>query len=153
MVIAPKTKFLIALGTFVLVVFGLMSLSGQTFSGSVVDLVIPKAGDPKMCADLQTDCTKKGGKGVSFDNYGKLCTSILTIPDLNTEKKTDATPQSTPRRRAPSTQTTPTRSAAPEVPTPAADTTPPTGAADLQKLQELFPEAKSQGQIDSSTLR
>ncbi len=155
MVLAPKTKLLVGLGAFILVVFGLLSLRGNTFSGSITDLIIPEQGNPAMCAELQTACTEAGGNGVPCDNYGKLCTSILALPQASPEIKTE-TPA--PRRRAPSTPATPTdtantRGAAPEVPAPAADTTPPTTGADLQALQELFPDAPSQGQIDSSTVR
>lgn len=160
MVLAPKTKLLIGLGAFILVVFGLLSLSGNTFSGSVTDLIIPQQGNPKLCADLQKACTEAGGKGIPCDNYGKLCTSILQLPTSEaTTETTTTTPPTAPRRRAPNSvtpqtnSTSNTRSAAPEVPAPKPDTTPPTSAADLQSLQELFPESPSQGQINDSQLR
>ncbi len=178
MTLAPKTKLLVGLGAFMLIIFGLLSLSGHTFSGDLTSILIPQA-NPQLCAELQKACTDAGGKGVPCDNHAKLCSALLPTATSAASQNDASNSQqtNTPRRRTPNTNTnssvnsqqnsatqnatqtgnTPTNAAthgaAPEQNPPKKDTTPPTGAADLKALQELYPDAPSQGQIDSSTLR
>lgn len=165
MALAPKTKLWIGLGVFTMVVFGLLSLNGDTFSGN---LTLMPLITPKQCEDLKKACTEaKDPNAAACYNFEKVdCARILANPQANktpipiSEIKATTAPR--PRVKTPAKPTTPTtpakvRGAAPS-PSDKGTTTRSTGsigtsAADLQKVFDAYPESPSQGTLDTNKMR
>lgn len=153
MVLAPKTKLIIGVGIFALIILGLLSLRGNTFSGNL-SLVLT-TGNPKICTELQKACTEGGGTGIPCDNHAQLCKNIDNA-SVNESQTDENSSEISPRRARPrpQQQNNNFRGAAPELDQPqSSDTSENSSAEELDEVLRLYPESPSQGTLDINKLR